>query len=62
LPTLLAFQKDRHIDNPDSISTPTRRTILAATAGVVATPLQFGLRAVDRQGHRSPAAAPVPTN
>jgi Zn-dependent M28 family amino/carboxypeptidase len=30
------------MDNPESINTPTRRTILAATAGVVATPLIAG--------------------
>src|SRR5690349_17174797 len=30
------------MDNPDPINTPTRRTILAATAGVVATPLIAG--------------------
>src|SRR5690349_3618675 len=30
------------MDNPESINTPTRRTLLAATAGVVATPLIAG--------------------
>jgi len=36
--------------------------VVTATVDLSKDNVQFGVRAVDRQGHKSPAAAPVPTN